>query len=199
MANIAFYGSHNSAYVVEENGKILTVLEVERFLNYKNSGMAQYMCPKNADLLFLSEYIPNFLKKKFNIDKFENCYCMNTDVIMEERHRLETYIKADNYIHGKHHEAHAAGCFYQSPYQEALAFSFDGGGNDGFFNIYHCVRGESPKLLESVLNPYEKNPHIYYDLGFSYMVFGEYLGDIKKEPLNIGNLVYSGKIMGLAS
>ena len=65
MANIAFYGSHNSAYVVEENGKILTVLEVERFLNYKNSGMAQYMCPKNADLLFLSEYIPNFLKKKF--------------------------------------------------------------------------------------------------------------------------------------
>ena len=67
MANIAFYGSHNSAYVVEENGKILTVLEVERFLNYKNSGMAQYMCPKNADLLFLSEYIPNFLKKKFNI------------------------------------------------------------------------------------------------------------------------------------
>ena len=101
MANIAFYGSHNSAYVVEENGQILTVLEVERFLNYKNSGMAQYMCPKNADLLFLSEYIPNFLKKKFNIDKFENCYCMNTDVIMEERHHLETYIKADKYIHGK--------------------------------------------------------------------------------------------------
>ena len=89
------------------------------------------------------------INEVFNIDKFENCYCMNTDVIMEERHHLETYIKADNYIHGKHHEAHAAGCFYQSPYQEALAFSFDGGGNDGFFNISHCLRGESPKLLET--------------------------------------------------
>jgi carbamoyltransferase len=31
------------------------------------------------------------------------------------------------------------------------------------------------------------------------MVFGEYLSSIKKEPLNIGNLVYPGKIMGLAS
>ena len=32
------------------------------------------------------------------------------------------------------------------------------------------------------------------------MSFGDYLGDITKEPaLNIGNLVYSGKIMGLCS
>jgi carbamoyltransferase len=32
------------------------------------------------------------------------------------------------------------------------------------------------------------------------MSFGDYLGDIRKEPaLNIGNLVYSGKIMGLCS
>jgi carbamoyltransferase len=32
------------------------------------------------------------------------------------------------------------------------------------------------------------------------MIFGEFLGDIKKEPaLNIGNLVYAGKILGLQS
>jgi hypothetical protein len=37
MANISFYGSHNAAYVVEEDGKILLVLEVERYLNFKNS------------------------------------------------------------------------------------------------------------------------------------------------------------------
>ena len=31
MANISFYGSHNAAVVVEDQGKIVTVIEVERF------------------------------------------------------------------------------------------------------------------------------------------------------------------------
>ena len=124
---------------------------------------------------------------------------MNCDVIMEEKHELERYIDAENYIHCYHHESHAAGCFYQSPYKEALTFSFDGGGNDGKFNVYHCVRGESPKVLQQVINPVFNHPHIHYDLGFPYMVFGEYLADIKYDPINIGNLVYPGKIMGLAS
>lgn len=199
MANIAFYGSHNAAYVVEEDGKILLVVEVERFINYKNSGLAQYMCPKYQDILFLAKYIPEFIMKKLNISEFENCYYLNSDVIIEEKFNLETYIKAKNYHHGLHHLSHAGGCFYQSPYNEAIAFSFDGGGNDGFFNVYHCTRGEVPELLERVQNPSFGLPHIFYDLGFPYMLFGEYLGDIKKEPLNIGNLVYSGKIMGLAS
>lgn len=199
MANISFYGSHNSTYVVEEGGKILLVLELERLLNYKNSGLAQYMVPRSSSILFLAEYIPKYIKQKLNIDKFENCYYMNSDVIIEKSHQLETYIKADKYIYCFHHESHAAGCFYQSPYRESLIFSFDGGGNDGKFNVYKCIRGESPKLLEQVLCPTKKNPHIYYDLGFPYMIFGEYLKDIKKDPINIGNLVYPGKIMGLAS
>ena len=199
MANISFYGSHNAAYVVEEGGKILLVLEVERFLNYKNSGLAQYMCPKNEDIIFLAEYIPKFIMKKFNIDKFENCYFINSDVILDQVYKLEQYIKADNYIHGLHHQSHVAGAFYQSPYSEAIAFSFDGGGNDGKFNVYHCLRGQSPKLLECAINPVINYVHIHYDLGFPYMIFGEYLGDIKKEVLSIGNLVYPGKIMGLAS
>jgi carbamoyltransferase len=40
---------------------------------------------------------------------------------------------------------------------------------------------------------------IDYDLGFPYMLFGHYLKDINFEGLSEGNLVYSGKIMGLVS
>jgi carbamoyltransferase len=199
MANIAFYGSHNAAYVVEENGEILLVLELERFLNYKNSGLAQYKCPKTEDILFYAQYIPKWIMNKFNITEFENCYFLNTDVIISEKHELEKYIPAKNFIHCLHHEAHAAGCFYQSPHPEMLVFSFDGGGNDGKYNIYHCVRGESPKLLECVTSPLLDSPHIHYDLGFPYMTLGHYLKDIKFEDLGTGNLVYPGKIMGLAS
>ena len=199
MANISFYGSHNAAYVVEENGEILLVLEVERLLNFKNSGMAQYLCPKNTDLLFLAEYIPQYIMKKLNITEFENCYYLNADVITDRLHQMEQYIPAKNYIHSLHHKSHAAGCFYQSPYQEALIFSFDGGGNDGKFNVYYGKRETSVRLLETITSPFLDSPHIFYDLGFPYMVLGHYLNDIKQEPLSIGNLVYPGKIMGLAS
>ena len=200
MANIAFYGSHNAAYVVEENGEILLVLELERFLNYKNSGLAQYLTPRYQDIVFLSKYVPRWIMDKLNITEFENCYHLNSDVIMDNvTYSLEKNIPAKNYISGLHHQSHAAGCFYQSPHNEMLVFSFDGGGNDGKFNIYHCVRGASPILLEPVINPIQDNPHVYYDLGFPYMMFGHYLKDIKFEALSIGNLVYSGKLMGLAS
>jgi len=200
MTNISFYGSHNAAYVVEKNGKILLVLEVERFLNTKNSGLAQYLVPKVPDLLFLAKYIPQFIMNKYGIKEFDNCYYLNTDVIIDNNtHYLEQYIPSKNYESGLHHQSHAAGTFYQSLYNTALIFSFDGGGNDGKFNIYHATRKKSVELLEDVINPTFNNPHIKYDLGFPYMVFGHYLGDIKLEPLNIGNLVYSGKIMGLAS
>ena len=43
MANIAFYGSHNSSIALEENGEILTIIEIERFLNVKNAGYGQYL------------------------------------------------------------------------------------------------------------------------------------------------------------
>ena len=69
MANISFYGSHNAAYVVEEDGKILLVLEVERFLNFKNSGLAQYLCPKYNDIVFFAKFIPKFIMEKLNISE----------------------------------------------------------------------------------------------------------------------------------
>jgi carbamoyltransferase len=137
--------------------------------------------------------------RKLNITEFENCYYLNADVITDRLHQMEQYIPAKNYIHGLHHRSHAAGCFYQSPYQEALIFSFDGGGNDGKFNIYRGKRETSVELIETINSPASDSPHIFYDLGFPYMVLGHYLKDIKQEPLSIGNLVYPGKIMGLAS
>jgi carbamoyltransferase len=200
MVNISLYGSHNAAYVVEKDGEIVLVLELERFLNYKNSGLAQYKCPKVPDLLFLSHYIPQYIMKKLNIEIFDTCYLLSAAVIMDEKtYYLGKNIPAKQYKFPTHHQSHAAGCFYQSPYQEALIFSFDGGGDDGKFNVYTAHRETSVKLLESVDNPTMNSPHIKYDLGFAYMLFGHFLQDIKFECLGDGNLIYSGKLMGLVS
>jgi len=196
MASISFYGSHNSAYAIENNGKIELILEVERFLNYKNSGIAQYKTAKVEDIVFLSKLIPKYLIELTGIDKFDTCYALNSDVIHDGRHLLEENIPAKEYKYSNHHQSHAAGAFYQSSYKKALIFSLDGGGNDGKFNIYTASRENSVKLLERVINP---SLSVDYDLGFPYMVFGHFLNDIRLETLDDGNLVYPGKLMGLAS
>ena len=198
MANISFYGSHNSALTIEDKGEILCVLEVERFTNYKNGGIAQYKTVKDIHLTM--ESIVNWIKKTYNISEFDNCVVNSVTVNMHGvSYNLHEMIPHKQMVLVDHHVAHAAGCFYQSPYQEALIFSFDGGGNDGKFNIYLATREQGPILLESVVNPKYNNTHIKYDLGFPYATFGDFFNDIKQEPIVDGNLVYPGKIMGLCS
>ena len=200
MTNIAFYGSHNAAFAIEKDGEVILVQEVERILNFKNSGVAQYKTVRPDYIEEILKFLVDYLLDFSGVTVFDNCYYLNTDVIIDqERFDLQKAIPAKNYISGLHHQSHAAGAFYQSPYEEALIFSFDGGGNDGFFNVYLGKRDTSVELLECILNPLYGNPHIYYDLGFPYMLFGQYLADIKYEPLSEGNLVYPGKIMGLVS
>ena len=199
--DISFYGSHNAAYAISKNGKIIEVLEVERLVNEKNCGIAQYKTVKPVDILYLSKYFAEYITEKFGIKSFDICYYQNTDVIIDEvTYKLHEDIPALEYINCLHHESHAAGAFYQSPFQSALIFSFDGGGNDGFFNVYLGRRRLGVKLLGSISNPVNNSPHIYLDLGFPYMLFGHYIEEIRQEvDLAAGNLVYPGKLMGLAA
>jgi carbamoyltransferase len=194
---ISFYGSHNSALAVSINGKVECVLEVERFTNYKNSGTSQYKVVNNPYVVL--KHMVQWIQRTYNIKQFDTCLYLNTDVIYEKKYELSEFIPAKEYIHQLHHHSHAAGAFYQSHYKKALIFSFDGGGNDGMFTIFHATRNKGPTLLKSVLNPTYNQQHRYYDLGFPYMIMGHYLGDIKLDNMTDGNLVYPGKIMGLVS
>jgi carbamoyltransferase len=189
LPNIAIYGSHNASIAIEYNGNILEVLEIERFLNVKNAGYAQYYVA--ASRKNLSELILDYFKKKYGFSEYG--YCLHQHCEALEANEKVLYWKqfpAKHYIECKHHESHAAGVFYQSSFQKSLILSFDGGGNDGVFKIFLAEKGKPIKILKDYP----------LDLGFPYMIFGEYLGDIKKESaLNLGNLVYAGKILGLQS
>ena len=63
MVNIGFYGSHNAALVIEKEGEIILVLEIERFLNYKNSGVAQYKTVRATFLHPIVEYLTDYILK----------------------------------------------------------------------------------------------------------------------------------------
>jgi carbamoyltransferase len=189
MANISFYGSHNSAVVVEDKGQIICVVEIERFLNKKNAGYSQYLVSYTRP--YLLKEIVKWIEEKYGISHYDTCYFLNSDTIEGDKlvfyHQL---IPANNYVNCLHHLSHACCGFYQSSFERALIFSFDGGGNDGFFNVYLAENRETIKEID----------RLNLDLGFPYMSFGQYFNDIKMEPdLSLGNLVYSGKIMGLCS
>lgn len=195
---ISIYGSHNSAIAISVDGEVKSIIEVERFCNAKNAALAQYKVVNNPHVVMRD--IMTWIKKEFGIQKFDVCLHQNSEVIYDEvTYKMYSYIDADEYIPQKHHVSHAAGVLYQSPFTDALIFSFDGGGNDGMFNVYLGNKDTGVTLLECVINPLHNSSHIYYDLGFPYMVFGHYLKDIRFEALSDGNLVYPGKLMGLAS
>tara|TARA_X000001382_G_scaffold3950_1_gene3849 strand:+ start:1736 stop:3364 length:1629 start_codon:yes stop_codon:yes gene_type:complete len=199
--DIGFYGSHNGAFAVSKDGKIVEVLEIERLINEKNCGIAQYKTVKPADILYFSKYFGSYLTQRYGIEKFDRCFHQNTEVIIDgKNHNLHQDIPSEQYYPGFHHQAHASGTFYQSDFKSALIFSFDGGGNDGFFNVYLGRRQSGVTLLGSIYNPVTNSPHLYLDLGFPYMLLGHYIEEIKQEiDISAGNLVYPGKLMGLAA
>lgn len=198
MANIGFYGSHNGAIAIEKDGEIMLVIEIERLANYKNSGLSQYKLVKDP---FPSlESILDWVKDRYGIKEFENCIS-NCGVIYIDDMQVELhkFIPAKNFIYPNHHSSHANGAFYQSDFKKALIFSFDGGGDDGKFNVYTADREKGASLLKQIKNPILNNDHIYYDLGFPYATFGDFFDDIEQIALSDGNLVYPGKIMGLCA
>ena len=79
MANIAFYGSHNATVAVEKEGKVITVIEVERFLSMKNAGYAQYLTSYTRP--YLLKHILKYIEDEYDISEYENCYYLNTDTL----------------------------------------------------------------------------------------------------------------------
>lgn len=188
MANIGFYGSHNGGLAIEQDGKY-TVLEFERFFNSKNLGLAQYKTAKNREFGLHSAliYLQNELNIEFPVDTLIH---NNTDVTHNNvTTAFKDFIPAKKVVKTTHHRAHAASSYYQTQYDDALIFSFDGGGDDGFFNVYTANRKDGIVQIGSHL----------LDAGFAYMIFAHYIEPIKQEWIGDGNLVYSGKIMGLCN
>ena len=83
-----------------------------------------------------------------------------------------------------HHQTHAASAFYMSPFERALIVSYDGGGDDGHFNIYFAH--------EDGIKHLEKIPS---DFGGGYLLCGSLIREVAEKSRH--QLALSGKLMGL--
>jgi len=86
----------------------------------------------------------------------------------------------------RHHETHAAAAFYKSPFDQALIISYDGGGDDGFFNVYYG----GPEGIE-------KFETIEADFGGAYLLCGSLIREVAEKSRH--QLALSGKLMGLCA
>lgn len=182
MYTLGFFGSHNSNIAIAKDDKILEVVEVERFISVKNAGLFYYCVSNMNNPLYLIREIKKYFEKKYGVEKYEVVVFNSVD--------NEAYLEfpAKQYKFLLHHLAHAHSGFYQSPFQSALVISFDGGSDEGYFNIYTADKQRGiDKIYSGSI-----------DYAVSYMLLGHHIQDIKHERLGIGNLVYAGKLMGYA-
>jgi carbamoyltransferase len=179
---IGFFGSHNATIAISDDEKILEVVEVERYVSKKNAALWFYYnipSPYNIETIY---EIKNYLSKKYNVEKYKKVIYNSID---KEYYKI---FDAEEYEYLTHHFAHAYSGLYQSPYNKALIVSFDGGSDEGFFNVY---LGDKNTHIEKIYSGKR-------DYAVPYMMPAHYIPQIKNENIFWGNLVYAGKLMGLA-
>ena len=179
--NIGVHGSHNASIAISLGGKVLEVVELERWTGIKNAAFYYYF-PIDEPEKVINEIL-DYFKEKYGVEKYD--WLMYNSLPPE----AIGLFRSDNNMHLPHHFAHATNALYQQPKNEALIISFDGGSDDGHFNIYNARKGAA---LEKIFSS-------EFDLCVPYSTVGHYIKEINREKNWFkGNLVNAGKVMGLA-
>jgi carbamoyltransferase len=182
LPSIAINVHHNGAAAVYYEDQIVSIIELERLVNLKNASWDFFEPIHSKDFILKSIY--DYLKEKFGFTHYDKFIIGHGYNEMPESNK--SVIPANEYIVDEsHHPSHAYGSFAQSPFEKALIISFDGGSNDGFFNLYIGERG---KDLTNLVN-------FGIDLGSHYHLIGLFCNEVK----NYHSLTASGKVLGLQS
>ena len=190
MFDLGFFGSHNATLAISYGSIVLEAVEVERFLSHKNAALFYYENPSCAEDIIRE--INNYFIQKYNVDKYDKII-INSVPSLEYGHQEHIPVNFDDIFEYNeleymlHHEAHCYSGLYQSPYDDALVISFDGGSDQKFFNVFYAKKGFPCRKIYSGKKDY----------AISYMTPAHFIKDIKREyDLYKGNLVYPGKLMG---
>jgi carbamoyltransferase len=191
MYNLAIYSGHNASLTIAKDGKILEVLEVERYTNIKNGGLIWYL-PAHEPFNVIEDILKYF-KDKYGAEEYEHLICNQEDTrtyinYLGSESKFLSFFNAKKLVEVFHQFGHASGAFYQSDLQDAVIITYDGGGNDGCFNFYTATREEGVKFAWMNYD---------YNIGEKYAEIGHYCSSINREDWVKAYLVYAGKLMGL--
>lgn len=195
---ISIYGGHNATVVFRDNNGIYRIIELERLMKQR-----YYMLFDKSEEVFISvmNNVLSIAKEHWGIENdFDVCaYGKNGATHL---HCIKKVVNAREIKQFDHHLSHAACAYYQSPRPVSplvmfdrkpndLVVSFDGGGNDGVFNVYSADR--------KTIDP---NPVFTSDLnlGHAYMLTGYPIKELKGQKGGLPHdLALAGKMMGLVA
>eukprot|EP00112_Aurelia_sp_Birch-Aquarium-sp1_P007756 Seg1847.2 transcript_id=Seg1847.2/GoldUCD/mRNA.D3Y31 product="Nodulation protein U" protein_id=Seg1847.2/GoldUCD/D3Y31 len=127
---ISFHVLHDANVSVIEDGKLIVVLELERLFEQR------YFCSNPRKNIFIDQWKQAIDHVTSFADLHQFDIGITSWVMPTQVQILQSLVKAERWITVDHHLAHAALSFYDSPFNRSLIFSYDGGGNDGTFNVY---------------------------------------------------------------
>lgn len=194
---VAISGGHDANVAVTIGGRVIFVLELERF--FEKRYMAGFGDNGSYDEVRsiwrqIHEKVTHASNRTF-FDVGVNVALDSPGGITEWHNTVSRVVRQTfvvrQWIEVDHHRSHALLALYDSPFSRPLILSFDGGGNDGFFLVYH---GDRKNGSLSIID--EKK----WNLGTAYMRVGaavsEVVGNRRCKSLIPCGLGFAGKMMG---
>ena len=174
-ANITFYNAKTNEY---------HLIEIERLVKRRYFRLHEDNPQQEVKRILIK--CRDIAEKEWGIENDYEMVLVSSDGYINPPSILKEVFNTDNVrTLARHHVTHAVSTFFQSPFKEALIVSFDGGGDDGHFNVYRC--GDELELLEKVES----------DFGGAYLLCGSLLREVAEKSKH--QLALSGKMMGLCA
>ena len=172
-ANISFYNAEKDTYHTIEIERLVK----KRYFRLHEDNSPQYQ----KDVLIQCRDIA---EKEWGIENDYEAFLVSSDGYIQTDPRDIFNVEKVITI-ASHHQTHAASTLYKSPFDQALIFSYDGGGDDGHFNIYLGDKEKGIRLLENIPS----------DFGGGYLLCGSLVREVAEKSRH--QLALSGKLMGL--
>ena len=173
-SNISFYHAEKDEY---------HTIEIERLVQKRYFRLHEDNSPEyQKDILIQCRDIA---EQEWGIKNDYEAFLISSDGYIQTEHR-DIFNTEKVITIASHHQTHAASTLYKSPFDQALIFSYDGGGDDGHFNIYF---GDKSKGSIRQLGKIES------DFGGGYLLCGSLVREVAEKSRH--QLALSGKLMGL--
>jgi carbamoyltransferase len=183
---IAFHVQHDASVAVADSGRLLLVLELERLFEER------YFASALDDETFREQWTRalTVLRDATGIDQFD--VAVTSWVMPAKRRVLQQLVRAAEWKTVDHHVAHALHGLYDAPFERPLIVSFDGGGNDGTFRVFHGERQSG--RLTAIARP-------RLNLGTPYRLLATAMPEVtgRHPQPHAGHLSLAGKLMAYAA
>ena len=185
---LSLYGSHDSSATFVDKEGSLRVLEYERIAEQryaafnKEAQIFDYVGTTDSQRKEFLDHINEHIISAPNL-------VVHNQMCDDDIKQFKSYWPDAEYkVVGYHHLAHAASAFYQSPFDECIILSVDGGGLDENISTtarYYYADSSGIQSLE----------RINHDLGGAYGRIATPISEIRKGNI----LAYAGKSMGICA